>query len=516
LYDYIDGEDLSKKNVLSQYPKTASSFLNFAQGLTRAVQLIHNNGVLHSFLVPRNIIKSKKQDRYTIVGFGYSSFCDSRHHAPPLKVSDTDRCYRAPECTQMENLGALWLPVDIYSIGAILYQLATGNIPNKVEAQLPRDVNRLKEHIYDKLSDRKSDYEKPSKLFTDNENILKILDRCLRFKPEDRFSCAEELIETLEIAEQATGVPAGRKGSRNVGKQSNIRIHEILVDIASKNHAKTNLHSSGNIPTIAAATKPTNLNHLFDSLLKGWADKAVEDAERMQRGHHEIYGHRDVLVTSLCRLLAGAKNGNIYRTMTLPSYWTDNNLGSNGRFLTMNKHMARQGLKIERIFLVNKPFHELTEREQEILEFQLEAERNVNKRPIKGTFKVMVKEIKNEKELTDFETNGTLVAYLESSDAPDHTKPVPKNCLCLNFVSHGHYEWLNGRKMIEHSIKKVRYWIPKDDFRKQAFETSQKAFNDKWQNAISLEEYIGKNTATTLEELLSKGKKFTANDKIGS
>jgi hypothetical protein len=244
-------------------------------------------------------------------------------------------------------------------------------------------------------------------------------------------------------------------------------------------------------------------------LLKGWSDKAAEDAERMQRGHHEIYGHRDVLVTSLCRLLAGAQKGNIYRTMTLPSYWTDNNLGSNGRFLTMNKHMARKGLRIERIFLVNKRFHELTEREQDILEFQLEAAENVNEYEA-GAFKIMVKEIKDEDELTNFETNGTLVAYLESGDNPNSQKPNAENCLCLNFVSHGHYEWLNGRKMIEHSIKKVRYWIPKEEFRRNAFGASHDAFIAKWNNAISLKEYIGDHAARTLEELLSRGRKAVA------
>lgn len=503
IYDYVkDGEDLSKCPDWISATKTSSSFLEFAKGLTRVVQVIHNQGVLHSFLVPRNIIKTRDAEKYTIVGFGYSSFCDSKHHAPLLKVSDNDTSYRAPECNLKENLGALWFPVDIYSIGAILYQLATGFIPNIQGDPLPRDVSRLKEHIYDKLSRVDPGTNRPSELFTNNENIVKILDRCLRYNPQDRFSCAEELIEALQIAEQATGTPIPDQGGTGT-KSAPTEIHKILVDIA----AATQLHDS-NKPS-SYAGRPENLNHLFESLLKGWSSKAVEDAERMQRGHHEIYGHRDVLVTSLCRLLAGAQSGNIYRTMTLPSYWTDNNLGSNGRFLTMNKHMARKGLKIERIFLVNKRFHELTEREQYILEFQRAAEKNVND-SFKGAFKVMVKELKNEDELTNFETNGTLVAYLESGEKPDSASPKPENCLCLNFVSHGNYEWSNGRKMIDHSIKKVRYWIPKEKFRRDAFIASHEGFIAKWNNSISLEEYIGDHAANTLGDLLARGVKFVA------
>jgi len=241
-------------------------------------------------------------------------------------------------------------------------------------------------------------------------------------------------------------------------------------------------------------------SYLFLSLLKGWTEKALEDAARMSRGHYEIYGHRDLLVTSLCRLLAGATKGGVYRTMTLPSYWTDSNLGSNGRFLTMNKHMARQGLRIERLFLVDRSFHELTEREQEILEFQLLAEENLKEK----NFKVMVKQIAEE-DLATFEKDGTLVAYLADTRSPF---PKPDKCLCLNFVSHGSFKWLNGRKMIEHSIKKIRYWIPNDDYRREAFKKSNKGFTEKWQNAISLKEYVEDKSKSALEDLLSNGSRY--------
>ncbi|MEI9966922.1 MAG: protein kinase [Candidatus Moraniibacteriota bacterium] len=509
IYDYIPGPDLSN-TLKNSDKKTAHSFLTFAKGLTRVVQLIHNEGVLHSFLVPRNIIRSNN-GKYIIVGFGYSSFCDSGHHSPTHKVSDTDQCYRAPECAELENLGALWFPVDIYSIGAILYQFATGSIPNGPDDPLPRDANRLKEHIYDKLSDRTGGYKNPKRLFKQNENILKILDRCLRYKPEDRFSCAEELIEALEIAEQATGKHNSKpRNRRQAATSDNIKIYKLLSDIASKPPPSKETASEA-VRAVAGLPQGSRLNHLFDSLLRGWTDKAVEDAERMQRGHYEIYGHRDLLVTSLCRLLAGAQEGNIYRTMTFPSYWTNSNLGSNGRFLTMNKHMARKGLIIERIFLVNKSFHELIEREQEILEYQLEAERTV-KESAKGSLKVMVKLVKDEQELADFEKNGKLVAYLESGSKPNGNKPNPQNCLCLNFVSHGKYEWLNGRKMIEHSIMKVRYWIPQNDLEKKAFEESHKDFYKQWQNAVSLEDYIGDHRTKSLDELLLKGRKFVQSE----
>src|SRR5205085_2375978 len=97
-------------------------------------------------------------------------------------------------------------------------------------------------------------------------------------------------------------------------------------------------------------------------------DELQKYVDRMQRGHFELYGHRDMLISSLCKFLVSLRAGDEYCTMTLPAYWTDGNLGPNGRFLTMNKHIARQGVIIRRLFLVSGEFFELPTEEQWVLE----------------------------------------------------------------------------------------------------------------------------------------------------
>lgn len=459
LYKYEAGTDLSK---LSQFKaKTAEEFLAFARGLGRVVQLIHNHGILHSFIVPRNIIaRDDSGAEFVLVGFGYSTFCDSKPNSPDHhQVSESDSLYRAPECRQTtDHLGALWYPVDIFSVGAILFHFATGNQP---PAEVPRDVVVLKRMIYSAV---KTSNET---LFNQNENVLKILDKCLRNDPEDRFSCAEELLEALDIASQATGKASPARKVEEVDSQDQ-RIEENR--------------------TFSIGDYKKRLGPFFLGLLENWDQKLVGDKEKLLRGHYEVYGHRDLLVTSLCRLLSVAHSGDLYRTMTLPSYWTDENLGSNGRFLTMNKHMARQGVRIQRLFLVTQDFHELPEEEQEVFEEQFRAQQDVERfrkiYPHSGTgdFQIKVKKLSNREFLNRFETDNQQVAYLKS--ASGHT-------LCLNFTSHGRVVWLNGRKMIVRKIKKVRYWTP-DAHRADTLDKSINTFDRFWESgAYTLGDYIG-------------------------
>jgi hypothetical protein len=199
--------------------------------------------------------------------------------------------------------------------------------------------------------------------------------------------------------------------------------------------------------------------------------------------------------------------------MTYPGYWTDENLGGNGRFLTMNKHMARKGLNIERLFLVKTGFHQLIETEQDILEAQYEAQRDVKKgsgeKHSLGKFETKVKILSEEEsnELLRFEVDSTQVAYMGPfvpPVTPTHKDYLPK-CLCLNFISQGSLDWVNGRKTLQRVIKKIRYWEP-TDYREATFNKSLDLFRKHWNSgSLSLEEYIeAQNKQKSLSSILNK------------
>jgi serine/threonine protein kinase len=497
IYEYAQGEML---HTLS-FPPTvqhgldlSEKVLNFAVGLSRAVQVLHNQGVVHSFLVPRNILCGNVANpfaftgTFSVVGFGYARLCDAQGKVPPsLKISAQDNCFRAPETRKQETYKAYWLPADVYSIGALLYYLLlrmdgrSDQAARKEFERLPIDVPRLKAKIANDL------IKTVPETIRTNENILKIIDSCLRHDQEQRFSCVEELLDALEIAKTA-----GRR-MRWVGKPN---ISRTEAAVAKK--VKLIVIDDGQ-----ATSKSSYFKHLRSTL----ANHLASNYGSLHRGHLEVYGSREQIVPSLCRLLGSAERHDRYDTVTLPDYWTDENLGSMGRFLTMNKHMVRKGVHIRRVFLVSKPFDELSEVEQVILEAQLAAWRDIERERVNlkrgekpyGNFEIYVAGDQDEDKIAEFENVGSTVAYLGrptkqvhegEKKHSDDAALVLSETVCLNFFSTARARWSKGKILVTRSIKKVRYWVPIGTAAQSRFEENVSNFKKYVADAKSIETYV--------------------------
>ncbi|MBL8212440.1 MAG: hypothetical protein JNK87_17120 [Bryobacterales bacterium] len=461
-------------------------FLDLARAFARAVQVLHNQGIVHSFIVPRNIIcvsgppKFLGKDRFTLVGFGYARHSDAAARrtdiADPKDGGDTrateDQWYRAPECRQGQSHARFGYTADLYSIGAILYSLLLDRGTEDgwdVLRRPPADTRLLKRRIFQVAEAMQKN------LLWENENILKIIDSCLRYRDEDRFSCVEELIEAIDIARAVD--PAWR-GAR-APKPGPAKTEQEFASLISGQQVvdKEEGASDRAYPSY------------FLQLRRSLAESMAGSYAGLGRGHFEVYGHRDRIVTSLCRLLGSVRKGS-YQTMTLPDYWTDANLGSLGRFLTMNKHMARNGVTIKRLFLVSDEFHKLGEEEQLVLEEQLRAlehlEREDKERATRAAekFQLRVQVERREEKIADFERNGELVAFL----APEENQPA--ETVCLNFFSTARETRMNGRVAVKRIIRKVRYWNPEAVRRGPQFNRSSTRFDADWDDAVSLRTFI--------------------------
>lgn len=512
------------KDWLPENWKIASDhFLDFADHFARAVQVLHNQGMVHTFLVPRNIIWDPARwspsdesirltglfGQFTIVGFGYSRHADAsgrwaesqartgtsiERNEAIWRPEDEDNWFRAPECRNDQNThAAIGYPADIYSIGAILYFLLLPRENKEVgEAEAmevlkhpPTDSNLLKRRVAESL--RKHQRE----LLRVNENVIKIIDTCLRYDAENRYSCVEELIEAISIARKAnSGKTDGDDvpSDTDTGQQKENVSEQIILD---------NFVERVSEFEFTAAIKQQYFRGLKESL----ATDLGQQYGGLHRGHFEVYGHRDRVVASLCRLIASAKSENEYRTMTLPDYWTDSNLGSLGRFLTMNKHMARCGVKIDRLFLVSEDFHNLPEEQQVVLENQLSALRDLQEEGGTASQNLLLKVLKvPEETIADFERNGELVAYLGPIPAPgmfvregkvdEKEEEHMEKVICLNFFSTARETWRNGKIMVRRTIKKARYWNPVKVKRGQQFKNSLMRFQKYLNTAKLLEDYI--------------------------
>lgn len=165
--------------------------------LCRAVHALHHQNVIHLDLKPSNI-RNRKNGEMVLIDFGLA------HHAQLPDLHDAafgeeegTTPYISPE--QLHHVRSDSRS-DIYAIGAILYQLATGQYP----FGRPNLLSLAKRLVQPPLPPRYHRPELPAWL---QEIIL----RCLEIRPERRFATAKEIAYLLAHPET---VHIGARGRR--------------------------------------------------------------------------------------------------------------------------------------------------------------------------------------------------------------------------------------------------------------------------------------------------------------
>jgi hypothetical protein len=123
--EYVEGESLRK--LLSEGRLTRSRAFSIVPQLCDALEYAHAQGVVHRDIKPENILRDQK-GQIKIADFGLAMIVGveanrlTRTHA----VMGTPH-YMAPE--QVENPKAVDHRADIYSMGVVIYEMLTGELP---------------------------------------------------------------------------------------------------------------------------------------------------------------------------------------------------------------------------------------------------------------------------------------------------------------------------------------------------------------------------------------------------
>jgi hypothetical protein len=154
--------------------------------VARAVHCAHMHGVLHRDLKPGNILIDA-QGEPQVADFGLARLLDRNSSlTQPGEVLGTPQ-YMAPEQASGKP-GEITNAADIYSLGAILYEVLTGQPPFK--ADTPLQVLR---------QTAEQEPKRPSALGLPIDRDLEtICLKCLEKEPQKRYRSAEAVAEDLE------------------------------------------------------------------------------------------------------------------------------------------------------------------------------------------------------------------------------------------------------------------------------------------------------------------------------
>jgi TolB-like protein/tRNA A-37 threonylcarbamoyl transferase component Bud32 len=154
--------------------------------LARAVQYAHERGILHRDLKPGNVLLDDRGEPL-VSDFGLGKWLDSTTHLTPTLTVFGTPGYIAPE--QVNGPAAnLTVAADVYSLGAVLFDLLTGRPPFMGEHAL-KVIQQASEKPAPKLRTL------APMLDRDLETICA---KCLEREADARYSSAGELADDLE------------------------------------------------------------------------------------------------------------------------------------------------------------------------------------------------------------------------------------------------------------------------------------------------------------------------------
>jgi serine/threonine protein kinase len=176
LDQYLAGKRISPREAVS-----------IVMRIAKGVRSLHEAGVVHGDIAPKNIIVSK--DNVQLTDF------DSSYVGDFVKEGASgNRFIMAPELFAFDKKVRFNESIDTYALGALLYFMLAGKWPHQIdEAGLSIDE---KQHVYQDLHENGS-IEFPSSI---PEALRGVIEKAMSADPEERYVSADEFINAISMA----------------------------------------------------------------------------------------------------------------------------------------------------------------------------------------------------------------------------------------------------------------------------------------------------------------------------
>ncbi|HEY0715009.1 MAG TPA: serine/threonine-protein kinase, partial [Polyangia bacterium] len=179
--EFIDGQTL-KQFTANRKPPPPEIAALIAIEISSALSHAHSLGIIHRDVKPDNVMV-RNDGMLKLMDFGVAQIMDLERMTVTGQLLGSP-AYMAPELLEGRPLD---VRTDIFSVGILLYQLATGALP--FTGRNPHEV--LKRIAEGKFADPRT----INRLIADR--LAKIIARALARKPEDRYANVNAMIDDL-------------------------------------------------------------------------------------------------------------------------------------------------------------------------------------------------------------------------------------------------------------------------------------------------------------------------------
>jgi non-specific serine/threonine protein kinase len=179
--EYIEGKSL--KQIIQEKPLSLKEFFKFAIQITEGLNAAHKKGIIHRDIKSENIMITK--DRIAkITDFGLAKLRDAVTLSENGTILGTLE-YMSPE--QVQGL-SLDFRSDIFSLGVVMYEMITGQMPFKGDHQAAL--------IYSILLETPEPLARYIPKISDE--LQKIIDKALQKEIQTRYQKTDELLADLK------------------------------------------------------------------------------------------------------------------------------------------------------------------------------------------------------------------------------------------------------------------------------------------------------------------------------
>lgn len=202
--EYIEGETL--KEYITRHERISiDNAVKFTIAIAEGLEHAHAMGIVHCDIKPHNVLITK-QGCIKVTDFGIARAMNAGTTMMYTNSIMGSAHYLSPEQASGKPVNG---STDIYSLGAVLYEMLTGRVPYEGETPISVALKHVRERLIP-----------PTRY---NPSIPTLLEaaviKALAKRPEDRFSNITEMIAALRMSQGFVNSNSGRRAPHDFGTQ---------------------------------------------------------------------------------------------------------------------------------------------------------------------------------------------------------------------------------------------------------------------------------------------------------